>query len=207
MPLALFLGDEATNVAVSRHLRYEHGDASPDAKRLLTVWAGGRAGGLAPYVGYEPAVVYPQPTPGTATTMRFDCLCGDVAIETARSRRSGHCCCGTCCRLSGGLLWSVVRVDTTPLPATLVVRGRRGFCGRCGTMMTFVDDKGALSISLVALTDYTLFEPGPSETTFVGDQRGLRLAEGRAESIFGVLEDASQPRFVGRAGPDAERWR
>ena len=157
---------------------------------------------------YSPAVRFDAPAPGRGSEMTFACLCGEVRLTTERSGASAHCCCSTCCRLTGGLLWSVVRVGAVELPPALVARGRRGFCGRCGTLMTYAEDDGGLSVSLVALTDYTLFQAGPSETIYVGDQRGLRLGGAdRGESIFGVLEDEGQPRFVGRSGPGAERWR
>ena len=85
------------------------------------------------------------------TERRFEggCLCGDVRYRiTGEPIDAGYCHCRMCQRASGApvVAWATWPVHVFEiLTGALVLfrssaRADRGFCGRCGTPLTFVSD-------------------------------------------------------------------
>lgn len=78
------------------------------------------------------------------------CLCGDVRfVAEGPAKWTGYCHCGSCRRHTGapvaayaGFETSKVRFTGTPLAFYESSPGvRRGFCGRCGSTLTYEGDR------------------------------------------------------------------
>ncbi|MBT3270553.1 GFA family protein [Candidatus Poribacteria bacterium] len=101
------------------------------------------------------------------------CLCGDVRYQLAgKVTRGGLCHCGNCRRAGGAPSVAWVLVAPGGLAFThgeptiyAYTRGdgvptRRGFCGRCGTQLTYGSDGDSdIGITTGSLDDPERFPP------------------------------------------------
>ena len=80
--------------------------------------------------------------------MKGSCLCGAVRLAiSAPLDYAEYCHCGTCRRATGAPLmaWACVRNDAVEIEGDALKRFasspavERGFCGQCGTALTFWD--------------------------------------------------------------------
>jgi hypothetical protein len=94
--------------------------------------------------------------------LRGGCLCGAVRYETtATPDRASNCHCSMCRRSAGApyLTWiGVARTDFRWLAGVPTIYRsspgcRRGFCGRCGTHLTFEDDGERIYLTVCSLDD------------------------------------------------------
>ena len=113
------------------------------------------------------------------TSMTGGCLCGAVryeAIGPARALTLFHC---TSCRLAAGapsLAWAVFESDgfrfTAGAPTTFASSPgvTRGFCGACGTSLTYqrTTRADAIDVTTASLDDPNAF--APTKEIWVGDK-------------------------------------
>lgn len=118
------------------------------------------------------------------TVLRGGCHCGQVRYEVAgRPHHATVCHCTDCRRTSGApmVAWFSVRaaefriVQGTPRPYRSSAAAWRGFCGACGTQLTYRSD----GLDEIDVSTSTLDEPEavpPADQTFVRSR--LHWAEG-----------------------------
>ncbi|HEV7660221.1 MAG TPA: GFA family protein [Allosphingosinicella sp.] len=98
------------------------------------------------------------------------CLCGAVRYRVAGPPRATSLChCGSCRRATGGpsLAWAIFDDDKVEIVAgTLAIYAsspgvERGFCGRCGTSLTYTraSRPGLLDVTTASLDDPEAFPP------------------------------------------------
>ena len=115
------------------------------------------------------------------------CLCGSVRYEaTGPPFHLTHCHCSDCRRSSGApfVTWASFRPSefrfTAGQPRELRWAGRlRTFCPQCGTLLTFITERGA---DEMAVTVCSFDQPAtvtPANHTWVDDRLPwIRLADG-----------------------------
>jgi hypothetical protein len=98
------------------------------------------------------------------------CLCGAVRYRVdGPARATSLCHCNSCRRATGGpsLAWTIVDDDKVEIVAgTLAIHAsspgvERGFCGRCGTSLTYAraNRPGLFDVTTASLDDPEAFPP------------------------------------------------
>jgi len=122
------------------------------------------------------------------------CLCGEVRYAVSGpSVWSAICYCATCTKASGGIAvaWAgidkarfrILKGSLTLFESTPGIR--RGFCGRCGTSLTYQKDPAVIAGARddVYITTRTLDDPDaypPEEHVFYGERVSwLEVADDR----------------------------
>lgn len=163
--------------------------------RDLIYCEGAGGGGLASRFSYGSPISFEAARRRKAETMRFRCFCGTFDLTTPFLTSHGRCLCAECCRSTGGLEWTTIEGEKElfELPENLDSYGSRRYCRKCGALVAFIVKNGLIALSLIHLTDYTLFDPKPgsrSDYIFTDDQRGLKLAatDGAEDGLLGLLK-------------------
>jgi len=105
---------------------------------------------------------------GTAASLEGGCLCGRVRYRATPDKREGYYCHCRMCQLAFGnvsaaffnLRKSEVTWHTPPTYFTSSKIARRGFCGRCGTPLSFeFNDSANMDLSVGSLDDPSVLAP------------------------------------------------
>jgi hypothetical protein len=106
----------------------------------------------------------------TILAVEGGCLCGQVRYRASGSRRGITIChCATCKRASGAPIVAWCGFVTNSFSFTLgtptIYRSseavERGFCGRCGTQLTYrrLDDPAFVDVTIASLDDPEAIPP------------------------------------------------
>ncbi len=106
-----------------------------------------------------------------AQTHEGGCLCGAVRYRfTGEPVYSGHCHCLSCQKAVGAgyVTWTGVKAQSFAVTKGTLTTCEtspgveRGFCGRCGSSLSYVNEKGwpgLISFTAVSLDDPSLAQP------------------------------------------------
>ncbi|HEV3008701.1 MAG TPA: GFA family protein [Burkholderiales bacterium] len=123
--------------------------------------------------------------------LKGGCYCGAVRYEAAGTPfNETNCHCSICRRTTSApfVAWFSVRrgdfrfVAGTPTQFNSTDKGRRAFCGRCGTQLTFesTDVPGEIDIAAVSLDDPNAVPP-KDHTRTSSKLSWVKLADGLPE--------------------------
>jgi len=123
--------------------------------------------------------------------LKGGCYCGAVRYEAGGTPfNETNCHCSICRRTAGApfVAWFSVRrkdfrlVAGTPVMFNSTAKGRRAFCGRCGTQLTFesTEAAGEIDVNTVTLDDPNAVPP-KDHTRASSKLSWVKLADGLPE--------------------------
>jgi hypothetical protein len=149
------------------------------------------------------------------TSITGGCQCGAIRYELSEAPQSEFCHCGMCRRASGGAFAALATVPKaafrwtkgTPRTFDSSTAAQRGFCGDCGTPLTFAPHASkSMDVSIGSLDDPEAL--GPLKLEFAVESRLSWLAptEGAHQQRLDEYKAAPafQPGFRSLQAPRKE---
>lgn len=127
------------------------------------------------------------------------CQCGAVRYELTEPPQSEFCHCGMCRRATGGAFAALATVPKTafrwtkgaPKTFNSSTTAQRGFCGDCGTPLTFEYLAGkSIDVSIGSLDDPEAVGPLKLEFTVESRLSWIDPIEGARQQRLDALSDA-----------------